>query len=227
MDVSSLLHTPKQRRKSCMTQNAATMAMKISVVWTMGSGMPIVVRRSGGHRGRLGCGRGAGAATQRLASGGRSAAASDARRCSCSPNGSWTPPTAKSHTQVEPASVLLDASSIFWLDKARLEYSSWAGILLVATQVNYFLVTSASWLEERCRTRHSSPLRTSALPQALRGAAVSRSAHAPHDATHNRAALAGKSGPPADRGGRRRDGDSWERTSENFKEAGRADRRVR
>ena len=33
---------PRQRRKSCMTQKAATMAMKIRVVWTMGSGIPIV-----------------------------------------------------------------------------------------------------------------------------------------------------------------------------------------
>ena len=45
-----------------MTQKAATMAMKIKVVWTMGSGMPIVVRRSGGPRGRLRCGRGGAAA---------------------------------------------------------------------------------------------------------------------------------------------------------------------
>ena len=39
-----------------MTQNAATMAMKISVVWTMGSGMPIAAtagrRSGGGHRSR-------------------------------------------------------------------------------------------------------------------------------------------------------------------------------
>ena len=59
-----------------MTQKAATMAMKISVVWTMGSGMPIVVRRSGGHRGRLGCGRGG--------SGGRRAGAALQQRCDTS-----------------------------------------------------------------------------------------------------------------------------------------------
>ena len=45
-----------------MTQKAATTAINIKVVWTMGSGMPIVGRRSGGHRGGLWCGRGGAAA---------------------------------------------------------------------------------------------------------------------------------------------------------------------
>ena len=48
-----------------MTQNAATMAMKISVVWTMGSGMPIAAtagpRLGGGHRSK-GAGHGDAAA---------------------------------------------------------------------------------------------------------------------------------------------------------------------
>ena len=46
-----------------MTQKAATTAMKMSVVWTMGSGMPIVARRSGGLRGGLRWRRGGAAAS--------------------------------------------------------------------------------------------------------------------------------------------------------------------
>ena len=66
-----------------MTQNAATMAMNISVVWTMGSGMPIVAtagRRSGGGHQAKGAGGGDAAAGCR---GGRSGR-SNARSCSCS-----------------------------------------------------------------------------------------------------------------------------------------------
>ena len=60
-----------------MTQNAATMAMKIKVVWTMGSGMPIVATAACllcGHRGgRL--------LTARRRSGWRVAAAAVKERC--------------------------------------------------------------------------------------------------------------------------------------------------
>ena len=68
-----------------MTQKAATMAMKMRVVWTMGSGMPIVVpptrdrvvTEAGACYGRGGAAAGVGRAQR---------CRSDARRCCCSRN---------------------------------------------------------------------------------------------------------------------------------------------
>ena len=71
-----------------MTQKAATMAMKISVVWTMGSGMPIVVRPIGWSPRQAWL-------RARRRSGGRRAGAALRQRCAAMPGDALATVTAR------------------------------------------------------------------------------------------------------------------------------------
>ena len=94
-----------------MTQKAATMAMKIRVVWTMGSGMPIVataVRLLCGHRGGRLLKRGDAAAGAAAGVGQAQRCRSDAKRASCYRNARGRPGRRNKNQAL--ASVLQDAS---------------------------------------------------------------------------------------------------------------------